>query len=63
MGSDTKKLLKELAKEKSTSMAEIIRRALMTYAYLVAETRDGKHSVTITTSGPEREAVKDVLLP
>lgn len=62
-GNDADKMLKELAEEKGTTKADIIRRALMTYKYLNNEIADGEHNVSITSTTPERKTVKDVILP
>ncbi len=61
-GEKTDKLLRGLAKEKGTSMAEIIRRALITYKYFDNEIKDGT-SGSISIISKEDKTVKDVILP
>ena len=60
-GEKTDELLKQLAKEKDTTKAEIIRRALITYKYLSDETKDGDKNVSVTSK--EDKVVKEVILP
>ena len=62
-GTDADKMLKELAADKRTTKADIIRRALMTYKYLNNEIADGEHSVSITSTAPTKKTIKDVILP
>lgn len=59
-GENFDKLLTDLAAEKQTTKAEIIRRAVASYAVLNQNTSDGK-KVSITD---ERDRViKDIVLP
>ena len=55
------KTFTRLAEEKGTTKADILRRALASYAYLEKETRDENRKVSITDSGDH--VLKDVVLP
>ena len=53
--------LTELSERAETTKAEIIKRAVASYAYLKDQTRDGNHvTITDATSG---RALRDVILP
>lgn len=59
---DVNKTLEDLAKEKDTTKADIIRRALASYAYLDRET-DREAGIKVSISNREDRVLKDVILP
>jgi len=59
---DINKLLEKLASKKSTTKAEIIRRALTAYQYLDEETSDEDKRVSVR-SIKDKKFVTDVILP
>lgn len=62
IGSDFEATLSELARQKQISKAEVIRRSVACYAFLIRELRKpGGHKVSITTT--DDRIVKDVELP
>lgn len=62
IGTDFEDVLASLAKKKNISKAEVIRRSVACYAYLMAELRKpGGHKVSITTV--DDRVLKDVELP
>lgn len=60
-GKDFDALLEKLSADKSTTKAEVIRRAVASYAYLNKETMKDERKVSITND--KDEVVKDVVLP
>jgi predicted transcriptional regulator len=59
VGTEFDGLLSELAKEKESTKAEIIRRAVASYAYLKKHAADNKVSIT----DADNKVLKDVVLP
>ena len=53
-------VLEELAKQKSISKAEVIRRAVAMYKYVDDETRNGDKRVSITSANEDR-ILKDIV--
>jgi hypothetical protein len=60
VGHDFDKVLSDVATEKGTSKAEIIRRAVASYVYLGNET---KNDNKVSISNSKDQVVKDVVLP
>jgi predicted transcriptional regulator len=57
------KLLSELAKEKGMTKAEIIRRAISSYAFLENEVNINDKNRKLSITDKEGQVIKDILLP
>ncbi len=62
-GDKLDQMLAELADEKGTTKAEVIRRAIATYRYLTKEVAGSNNTVKVSLSTNTDEVVKDVILP
>lgn len=62
VGEDVSKALEALSAEKSTSKAEVIRRALASYAYLDQNT-SSETGTKVSITDKNDNVLKDVILP
>lgn len=63
VGEDFDQLLTQLAKDKSTTKSEIIRRAVASYKYLDSQVRTNGTSRKVSITNDQDEVLKDVVLP
>ena len=61
-GKDFDQRLSQLAKAKGTTKAEIIRRAVATYAFLAQQT-EVEDGIKVSITDDEDQVLKDVILP
>ena len=61
-GKDFDERLSQLAKHKGTTKAEIIRRAVATYAFLAQQT-EVEDGIKVSITDDEDQVLKDVILP